>query len=181
MSWAWLDLVDARPSHAALAAPAWVSEDIPAGWLAAWTHQARPTPTARRVYDAILDGEGAAAWLSLVRPPTGLQLPFDDLAVQQARRAIMSAPPWDAVSTLLTDASHFEGSIVIARGPCAQRRLAADPFARIFPARLLHVEGGILGRVPPPAGPTLERYGSAEPWPSDHFPALVGGTGFEPV
>ncbi len=49
------------------------------------------------------------------------------------------------------------------------RRLVDDPFVRIFPQRLLDVEGGLLGWLPPPAGPTIERYGSAEPWPWDRF------------
>ncbi len=48
-------------------------------------------------------------------------------------------------------------------------RLADDPFARIFPARLLDVDSGLFGAVPPPAGPTIERYGSTEPWPWDRF------------
>jgi hypothetical protein len=45
----------------------------------------------------------------------------------------------------------------------------ARPFARIFPARLLRVEAGLFGRVPPPGGPTIERYGSAQPWPWDRY------------
>jgi hypothetical protein len=27
----------------------------------------------------------------------------------------------------------------------------------------------VLGRVPWPAGPVIERYGSAQPWPADRF------------
>jgi hypothetical protein len=27
----------------------------------------------------------------------------------------------------------------------------------------------LFGSVPPPAGPVIERYGSARPWPADRF------------
>ena len=40
---------------------------------------------------------------------------------------------------------------------------------RIFPARLLRVGAGAIGAAPPPCGPTIERYGSAQPWPWDRF------------
>ena len=103
-----------------------------------------------------------------MRPPPGVRVLFDDLAVQHARRAVLAAPPLDGVTTLLSDASHFEGSLTVARGD-AVARLADDPFARIFPARLLHVGAGVVGRLPAPAGPVIERYGSAQPWPRDRF------------
>ena len=76
--------------------------------------------------------------------------------------------PFDGVSTLLSDASHFEGTVTVARGG-QLTLLRDDPFARIFPARLLDLEGGLFGTTPPPAGPTIERYGSSEPWPWDRF------------
>jgi hypothetical protein len=76
------------------------------------------------------------------------------------------------VSTLLSDASHFEGALTVARG-AGVARLAEDPFARIFPARLLHVDAGLLGAVPLPCGPTIERYGSAQPWPWDRYDAAA--------
>ena len=71
-----------------------------------------------------------------MRPPAGVRLLFDDPAVQHARRAVLAAPPQDAVTTLLSDASHFEGSLTVARG-AGVARLADDPFARIFPPRVL--------------------------------------------
>ena len=101
-------------------------------------------------------------------PPDGVRLAFDDLAVQHARRELLEGQPFDAVTTLLTDDSHFEGSLLVARGE-ETARLADDPFARVFPPRLLHVDAGVLGRVPWPAGPVIERYGSAQPWPADRF------------
>jgi hypothetical protein len=118
---------------------------------------------------SLVDPDGAAAVVSLVLTPPGIRLKFDDLAVQHARRSVLARLPFDAVSTLLSDASHFEGAITVARG--AQiARLADDPFARLFAPRRLHVGARVLGRMPPPAGPDIERHGSAQPWPSDRFP-----------
>jgi hypothetical protein len=168
VSWAWLALLDTRPPDADAAARAVEVDGAGAGWLAIWVRRGRPAADARRVDARLLDPAGAPAHVSLVRPPPGVELPFDDLVVQQARRAVLAAPPFDAVTTLLRDASHFEGSLTVARGPDVER-LRDDPFARVFPARILRVEAGVLGVVPAPAGPVIERYGSAEPWPSDRF------------
>jgi hypothetical protein len=82
---------------------------------------------------------------------------------------VLSRPPLAAVSTLLRDDSHFEGSITVARSADSMRWLREDPFASIYPAMLLAVQAGILGSVPAPTGPTIERYGSANPWPWDRF------------
>jgi hypothetical protein len=169
VSWAWLALVDERPDSADAAASARTLAGEPAGVLAAWRRHAKPVRHARRIDARVVDPAGAAARVSLVLPPPGMWLAFDDLAVQHARRELLRGPPFDAVSTLLTDDSHFEGSILVARGADAAR-LADDPFARIFPTRILHVGAGILGRVAWPAGPVIERYGSANPWPWDRFP-----------
>jgi hypothetical protein len=126
-------------------------------------------PPGLRVDPRILDPLGAPATISLVLTPAGLHLPFDDLAVQQARRATLAGPPFDAVSTLLRDASGFAGAVTVARGAEQLARLRDDPFARLFPARIVEVGAGVFGRVAPPAGPTIERYGSARPWPVDRF------------
>jgi hypothetical protein len=159
VSWCWFALLDA-PADDATAQAAVAG----GGWLAAWQRRAKPVRHARRIDARIIDRDGDAAAVSLVLPPAGVRLPFDDLAVQQARRAVLAGAPVDAVSTLLSDASHFEGSVTVMRG-----RVVDDPFARVFPARLLHVEAGLFGRVPPPCGPTIERYGSAQPWPWDRY------------
>jgi phosphoglycolate phosphatase-like HAD superfamily hydrolase len=170
LTWHWLALTDERPADADAAAAAHERDGTPAGWLAIWTRHAKPLRDARRIDARLLDPDGAAAVVSLVRPPPGVRLLFDDLAVQHARRAVLSAAPQDAVTTLLSDASHFEGSHTVARG-AGVARLADDPFARVFPARVLHVAAGLLGRVPAPAGPVIERYGSEQPWPRDRFAA----------
>lgn len=164
MNWAWLALVDERPGDATAAA-----EIVGGGWMAAWAQRRKPVRTALRADARLVDPDGEAAHVSLVLPPAGVHLLFDDPAVQEARRRVLAAPPLDAVSSLLRDASHFEGAITVAHGADAVMRLRDDPFARIFPARLLAVGAGLLGRVPWPAGPVIERYGSDKPWPVDRF------------
>jgi hypothetical protein len=167
-SWRWIDLVDERPADAFAAAPArHAGSRAPARWLAAWDRRARPTPGALRIDARAIDPGGGAARVSLVRPPEGIALPFDDPAVAQARRDVLArSVPLAVVSTLLRDATRFMGSLLASRDG---GRLD-DPFARIFPALCLDVGPGLLGTMPAPAGPTIERYGSAEPWPWDRFP-----------
>lgn len=168
MSWYWLSLVEEWPDGASAAA--WAHENGErVGVLAAWCRRAKPHPAARRVASCVIDPHGAPARISLVLPAAGVRLAFDDPAVQHARRRSLSELPFDTVSTLLTDASHFQGAVTVARGRNVSR-LPDDPFARVFPARLLDVDGGLFGSAPPPPGPTIERYGSAEPWPWDRFP-----------
>ena len=169
MSRCWLALLDREPDGADAAAPAFTIEGRPAGVLAAWRRQPKPVREALRVDDRLIDPAGPPAWISLVLAPPGARLPFDDLAVQQARRRILAGSFPAAVSTLLRDDSHFEGAITVARSSRDTQRLRNDPFARIFPAKLLRVEAGILGSMPAPAGPTIERYGSGNPWPWTRF------------
>jgi hypothetical protein len=169
MSRCWLALVEAPPHGADAAAPAVTLDGQPAGTLAVWHRRAKPVRQALRVDERLIDPDGSAAWISLVLPPSDVRLAFDDLAVQQARRLVLLHTFPDGVSTLLRDDSHFEGAITVARSAEDKQRLRDDPFARIFPARLLAVEAGILGVAPPPTGPTIERYGSGNPWPWDQF------------
>ena len=169
MSRCWLALVEG-PTHGADAAARTLTLDgRPAGTLAAWRRAAKPVREALRVDERLIDPDGAAAWISLVLAPPGIRLAFDDLVVQQARRAVLQHPFPAAVSTLLRDDSHFEGAITVARSMAEKRRVRDDPFARIFPSTLLSVEDGLLGSVAPPTGPTIERYGSGNPWPWDRF------------
>ena len=101
MSWAWLALVDARPDDADAAARLRTLAGEPAGVLAAWRRHAKPVRHALRADARIVDPEGASARISLVLPPEGYRLAFDDLAVQQARRDLLAGEPFDAVTTLL--------------------------------------------------------------------------------
>ena len=167
MSWCWVGLVDEWPKEATAAA--WASErGERVAVLAAWCRRAKPFRAALRMDGRLVDTSGAPARVSLVLAPPGVRLKFDDVAVQQARRRTLSGLQFDGVSTLLSDSSHFEGALTVARGG-QTARLIDDPFARIFAARLLDIEGGLFGSTPAPAGPTIERYGSAEPWPWDRF------------
>jgi hypothetical protein len=170
MTRCWLALLDEPAADATAQAAARRADGSVVGWLAAWRRRGKPARAARRVDDRIVDAGGQPAWISLVLPPAGVRLAFDDLAVQHARRRVLADPPQDAVSTLMRDASHFEGAVTVARG-AGVGRLADDPFARIFPAQILRVDAGVLGAVGAPAGPTIERYGSANPWPCDRFDA----------
>jgi hypothetical protein len=170
MTRCWLALLNEPADDATAQAAVRNADGGVVGWLAAWHRRGKPARPARRVDERIIDPDGHPAWISLVLPPNGVRLAFDDLAVQQARRRILAEPPLDAVSTLMRDASHFEGAVTVARG-AGVRRLADDPFARIFPAQILRVDAGVLGAAAAPAGPTIERYGSANPWPWDHFDA----------
>jgi hypothetical protein len=70
---------------------------------------------------------------------------------------VLAEPPQDAPSTLMRDASHFEGAITVDRG-AGIVRLPDDPFARIVPAQILSFDAGVLG-------------GCANPWPWDRFDA----------
>jgi hypothetical protein len=166
-SWCWLAIVDHVPAGADAAGALRTADGAHAGVLAAWLRRAKPVRHALRADRRIVDPGGAAATISLVLPPPDWRLKFDDLAVQQARRDVLARRPADAVSTLLFDASHFAGAITVERGDPG--RLADDPFARIFPARVLELDAGVLGRVPAPSGPGIERHGSANPWPWPSF------------
>jgi hypothetical protein len=130
---------------------------------------ARPLIGGLRADPRIFDTAGEPAWVSLIIVPEALRPPFDDLAVQEARRRVLAGPAPDAVSTLLADDSRFAGAITIRRGASARELLADDPFARIHAARIVEVGAGIFGSAPPPTGPTIERHGSARPWPWDRF------------
>ena len=162
MSFCWLALVVAPPVGADAAAPVTELDGEPAGYLAAWSRE--PDTPALRADPRIIDPAGRPAFISLVLAPPGVRLAFDDTAVQQARRRVLAGRPAAAVSTLLSDDSRFEGALTAWRaGP------GDDPFARIFPARVLRLGAGLIGDRPPPCGPTIERYGSATPWPWDRF------------
>jgi hypothetical protein len=169
MSRCWLALVERDVAGADAAALAFTFDGRPAGTLAAWRRRAKPVSEALRVDERLVDPDGPPASISLVLAPRGIRIPFDDLAVQQARRLVLLHAFPAAVSTLLRDDSHFEGAITVARSPTEKQRLCEDPFARIFPATVLAVEAGILGSVAPATGPTIERYGSGNPWPWDRF------------
>ena len=81
-------------------------------------------------------------------------------SLEETQTVLAVAKRDDAVSTALVDDSHFAGSITVWRGPRAD-----DPFARVESARTLRVAAGVVGAFALPAGPVIERHGSAQPWP----------------
>jgi len=166
----WLALTDDAPTSADAAAELRGADGSRAGWLAAWLRASKPTRDARRADPRIVDPDGAAAAISLVLPDRDRFTIFDDPAVQGARRAVLAdAEPADLVTTLLVDASHFAGSLTVRRGPDALARLRDDPFRRVDAGRLLLINAGLLGSLPAPPGPVIERHGSDVPWPGGTF------------
>ena len=75
--------------------------------------------------------------------------------------------PADAFSTLLEGDDRCRGALTGVRGELG--RLGYDPFANLFPVVVLRVGPGLLGHVPTPVGPSIQRYGGANPWPWDRF------------
>ena len=138
------------------------------GVLAAWDGEEAPFHGASKVDAAVVDPGGPAAWVSCCLAPPDAGLPFDDPAVSAALRAVLERPAFDLVSTLLVGSSHFVGSLVAVQGD-DPRPLAEDPFARLFPPRLLRVSPGLFGRTLLPVGPGTQRWGSSSPWPADGF------------
>jgi hypothetical protein len=142
-----------------------------AGWLAVWRRSSKPVRDALLAWPGAFDPEGAPASVSLLVLPRELRVIFDDDAVQQARRRVLAGGPWAAVTSLVRDPSTFGGSLVAARGGDAPARVLDDPFAAIAPGlvRRLDLGAGLVGAPAAPAGPVIERYGAAQPWPGDRF------------
>ncbi len=97
------------------------------------------------------------------------RIPFDQPEVQQVRRDALAwwipllGSELLCLSTLSLDAVHFGGAITVTKSPM---NFADDPFARLFPGRV--VRSDIFCEVDPPPGPVLERYAGA-PWPGGSF------------
>ena len=166
MSWCWFGWVD-HPDEGAVASAAVTGADgAPRGVLAAWPAGRKPVPDAVRMDERIVDPDGAAAWVSLVRCPRDRAPLFDDPAVSGALRAVLAGPPPDAVSTLVRDSSHFAGAVTVRR--VQPERLRDDPFGRVGHAEVLRVAPGLFGRTAPVPGPVIQRY-SGKPWPAAGF------------
>lgn len=163
--WCWFAVVDEPPPGA------WAHATINrAGGLAVWPAGPRPVSNAMQLDASIVDPAGESGWLSLVVVPKAVAPLFDDPAVCGAIRRVLAGLAADAVSTLTWDAVHFGGAVTVRRGDDAVRRLRDDPFARLYPARVLRVPAGLFGRALPPAGPGIQRY-AGQPWPLRGFAA----------
>jgi hypothetical protein len=168
MSWRWIALRQDRPAGAEAAVGVRELDGHPVGFLAVWPQGAKRPRGGRRIDARAIDRSGEAAWVSLVLAPDGLSLDFDDPAVLGATREAL-AQPWSAevLSTLVVEQMRFGGAVTAVRDD--PRRLADDPFARLFPARILRVDAGLFGTMPAPVGPGTQRYGAGNPWPWDRF------------
>jgi hypothetical protein len=174
VSWCWIALLPEQPSgdELAEALASTTATDLsgrPAGLVAAWRRGRKPLRSAVRVDERVIDPAGPPAWVSLVLVPPEVSPLFDDPAVSQAMRRVLAGPPFAAVSTLVRDAVHFAGAVTVEHGD-RPSRLTDDPFARLYPPRLVRVGPGMFGRVAPPAGPGIQRYGG-KPWPVAGFDA----------
>lgn len=183
MSYLWLLPATRRPAQAVAWAAATELSGAPAGGLAALPRDARRGPSAGKVDARAISPDGAAAFVSLVWAPAGVYLPFDDVAVTGAIRRSLAGPAFPVVSALSQSDDRFVGALTAvfpadaaAADPAAAAAdpaaavsaLADDPFAALFPRRLLRIEAGLLARMPAPVGPSSQRYGAGSPW--DRFP-----------
>lgn len=160
----WLALVPSRPQDAIATA----SVENTSAYLAAWRCPRAPVPGASKVDPRAIDAGGPPSCVSLVLAPEGVWLPFDDVAVSHAMRQAMNVRPVDVVSTLVISDDRFTGALTAVYGD-DDDPLDDDPFAVIFPAQRLRVGSGVIGRTPTPVGPSIQRYGAANPWPWDRF------------
>jgi hypothetical protein len=146
----------------------WLALDATTDGFRTWPKsRERPADDAVRVDARLVAGGGAATWVSWCRFSHGESLAFDDGMVGAALRRRLAAPAWpEAVSTLLVDWSRIGGAITTA---VDERSLDDDPFARVFPRRIVRVEAGTFGPIPAPTGPGITRYGSGNPWPWDVY------------
>lgn len=162
----WLALVQMVPEGVVAQAEVTGSDGARAGFLVVWEATDAPMAEAAKVDPALADPHGNAADVSLVLVPFDLRIPFDDPAVSEAMRRTLARPPPSAFSTLVRGDARFAGSITARRGDGLSVAIADDPFAVVFPARRLRVGPGLVGTTPEPAGPGIQRNGSANPWPA---------------
>ena len=166
--WHWFAFRPERPDDAFATTPAFRQDGAHLGFLAAWKVGAGRKPVGALGIDArAIDPDGAPAWISLALAPERQRVLFDDPAVCQTMRVVLATSPVDVMSTLVRDPSTIGGAFTASHDPTPDD-LADDPFARIFPRRLLRVDGGFVGTMPAPAGPGVQRYAGA-PWPWDRF------------
>lgn len=162
--WAWLVAGAERLGGASAAAEA-TDKHGKQLWVQGFPAGARPHPAAVRVDRRVFDPRGEAARVSLVLLEEQRCPLFDDPAVSQALRDVLSGPAVDAVSTLTRDPVHCAGGVTIVRDG---RDLRDDPFRRLGAQRVLAVGPGVFGRSPLTVAPVTQRY-AGQPWPADRF------------
>jgi hypothetical protein len=163
----WFSFLAEPPDDAFAVAPAYTPDGRLQGFVAAWEADRRRPPRALSIDRRAVDPAGEEAWVSLTLAPPNVRILYDDPAICQAMRVVLSGPPLAAMSTLAHDSSTIGGAFLAARGSPGAL-LVGDPFGRTFPARVLRVERGFVGTMPSPTGPGIRRYSGA-PWPWDRF------------
>ncbi len=163
MSWHWLARTDEAPDGAAAFASL-----SSGGCLAAFPSDGPAPPGERKIDARAIYPEGAPGSVSLVLPPDGVTIAFDDPAVGEALPDGAYGPVAGRAldARLVVQSSRFAGALTAVRDG-DRSRLESDPFALIFPAELVEVGPGLLGATPAPTGPVIQRYGGGNPWPWD--------------
>ena len=167
MAWHWLLVCAERPLDAFAVGDLRTLEGESAGFIAAWRRESRRSPGALGVDVNAVDPGGERAWISLALAPAGMRFLFDDPAVSRALRRVLAGPRVRAVSTLTRDSATIGGALTAYdfRPGVGQ---ADDPFAWLFPTRILHVGPGFVATMGAPTGPGIQRY-AGSPWPWSTF------------
>ena len=168
---AWLALLDDDVPGAAPVTDA--RDGAPAGYLLLRVGRAKPHRTAVRIEPSLI-GDGPPLAVSLVLPPRGARLLFDDPAVVGAMKAALNDAGRLAVfSTLVDGSTHWAGAVSGADPARATGDPGwwDDPFARLGPRHRLLLPAGLLRPRPLPAGPGHQRHAGA-PWPWGTFAAV---------
>jgi hypothetical protein len=172
MAWHWLLVSAERPTDAFAVADLQTLEGDSAGFIAAWRRgESRRPPGALGVDVRAVDPSGESAWVSLALAPLGLRFLFDDPAVSWALKRVLAGPRVRAVSTLTRDSATIGGALT-AYDFCPGTSQSDDPFARLFPTRVLRVGPGFVARMGAPTGPGIQRY-AGSPWPWNTFSTVA--------
>jgi hypothetical protein len=167
MAWHWLLVCAERPLDAFAVADLSTPEGDSAGFIAAWRRESRRPPGAFGVDINAVDSGGEPAWISLALAPADRRCLFDDPAVSWALRRVLAGQQVRAVSTLTRDSATIGGALT-AYDVCPSTNQSDDPFARLFPTRVLRVGPGFVAAMGAPTGPGIQRY-AGSPWPWSTF------------
>jgi hypothetical protein len=167
MAWHWLLVCCERPIDALAVADLHTLDGDSAGFIAAWRRESRRPPGAFGVDVRAVDPRGEPAWISLALAPQGTRFLFDDPGVSWALRRVLAGPRVRAVSTLTRDSATIGGALT-AYDVCPSTSQSDDPFARLFPTRVLRVGPGFVAAMSAPTGPGIQRY-AGSPWPWSTF------------
>jgi hypothetical protein len=167
MAWHWLLVSAERPIDAFAVADLQTLNGDSAGFIAAWRLGSRRPPGALGVDVRAVDPSGDPAWISLALAPLGVRFLFDDPAVSSALRRVLAGPRVRAMSTLTRDSATIGGTLT-AYDSCPSTNQSDDPFARLFPTRILRAGPGFVATMGAPTGPGIQRY-AGSPWPWSTF------------